>query len=65
MHDRHTFNVGVPAATDLDGYRKARIKMLKRDFHIYLTKEQKAHMNELKTEVAIDNFYVTMIRTHY
>lgn len=65
MHDRHTFNVGVPVATTLEGYRKARIKMLERDFHIYLTDDDKAHMRELKTEEAIDNFYVSKIRNSY
>ena len=65
MHDKHTFNVGVPKAKTLKGYRKARIKMLEEDFHIYLTDEEKAHMNECKTETEIDNFYVTIIRNSY
>ena len=65
MYDRQTFNVGVPAAATLEGYCKARIKMLERDFRIYLTDEEKAHMNELKTEIEIDNFYITKIRNSY
>lgn len=65
MHDKKTFNVGVPMAKTLKGYRKARIKMLEEDFHIYLTGEEKAHMDELKTEVAIDNFYRDKIENTY
>ena len=65
MHDKKTFNVGVPTARTLKGYRKARIRMLEEDFHIYLTDEEKAHMDELKTEVAIDNFYQSKIMNTY
>ena len=65
MHDKHTFNVGVPTATNLEDYCKERIKMLEKDFRIYLTDAEKTHMRELKTEEAIDNFYVSKIRNSY
>lgn len=45
----------------LKSYRKMKLKMLK-EFLISLTDEQLAHMNELKTEIAIDNFCVDLIR---
>jgi hypothetical protein len=38
-----------------------KLKMLK-EFYIHLTPEQLAHMNELKTEIAIDNFCISLIR---
>lgn len=45
----------------LKSYRKMKLKMLK-EFYIQLTDEQLAHMNELKTEIAIDNFCISLIR---
>jgi len=63
--EKHTFSAGVPTAKTLNAYRKAKLKMLKKDFRIYLTDEELAHAEELKTEIAIDNFCITMIRTHY
>lgn len=45
----------------LKSYRKMKLKMLK-EFFIELTDEQISHMNELKTEIAIDNFCISLIR---
>ena len=59
------FATGIPNTKDIDQYRKAKLKMLTRDFRVYLTDEEKAHAETLKTEIAIDNFCITMIRTHY
>lgn len=44
-----------------NAYRKMKLKMLK-EFYIKLTDEQLAHMNELTTEIAIDNFCISLIR---
>lgn len=45
----------------LKAYRKMKLKMLK-EFHILLSDAQLAHMNELKTEIQIDNFCISMIK---
>ena len=48
-------------AKDLKSYIKGKIKMLERDFRIYPTKEELAHFQELKTEIAVDNYALTLI----
>lgn len=63
--DTNISSVGVPMTSNINAYRKARMKMLENDFRIYLTTEEKEHMRELTTEIAIDNFYLTLIKTHY
>lgn len=37
-------------------YRKMKIKMLKKEFCFPLTKEECDHINNLETEIAIDNY---------
>lgn len=44
----------------LKEYRKSKLKMLD-DFCITLSDEQMNHMNELKTEISIDNFCISLI----
>ena len=63
--DANTSSVEVPMTTNINAYRKARMKMLERDFHIYLTEAEIDHMNELTSEIAIDNFYISLIQNHY
>ena len=63
--DANTSSVGVPMTTNINAYRKARMKMLERDFHIYLTEAEIDHMNEMTSEIAIDNFYISLIQNHY
>lgn len=65
MNHASTDNIGVPMTKNIDAYRKAKLKILKRDFLIPLTDEQKAHAQELKTEIAIDNFCLMMVMNHY
>lgn len=57
-----TFATGVPITGNIDTYRKAKLRILKKDFHIYLTKEELDRANTLKTEIEIDNFFITAIR---
>lgn len=53
--------VGVPTAKSLDGYRRAKLQILKRDFYIKLTDEELAHAKELTSEIAIDQFCLSAI----
>ena len=57
-----TFATGVPTKGDINTYRKAKLKILKRDFYIKLTPEELAHANSLKTEIEIDNFFISAIK---
>ena len=41
-------------------YRKMKIKILD-EFGIYLNDEQMNHIKELKTEIGIDNFCISLI----
>lgn len=40
----------------LGSYKKAKIRILKKEFRIQLTEEQEEHINSLKSEIAIDNY---------
>lgn len=48
-----------------DVYRKAKLKILKRDFRISLTEEELAHAETLTTEVQIDQFCLGMINKYW
>lgn len=59
------FATGVPMTGDLETYRKAKLKILSRDFYIKLTPEELEHANNLKTEIEIDNFFISAINRHW
>ena len=44
-------------------YRKMKKRMLK-DFGVYISNEETTHMDSLTTEIAIDNFCISMIRKY-
>ena len=56
---------GIVKNTSLDTYRKAKLKMMKRDFKIELTDEEIAYANTLTTEVKIDQFCLSVIERHW
>lgn len=47
----------------IKAYRKMKLKMLK-EFCIYLTDEEKNHLQELTKEIEIDNFCISMFRKY-
>jgi hypothetical protein len=53
-----------PRNMSIKSYRKMKIKMLK-EFHIYLTPEHIDRINSLQTEIAIDNFCISLIQKSY
>ena len=55
----------MPNENVVASYRKKKIKMLNRDFCITLTDEELSHMNELTSEIAIDQFSLTIINNHW
>jgi hypothetical protein len=46
-------------------YAKAKIRVLKRDFCINPTDEEIEHIKSLKTQIAIDNAFLTIINNHW
>lgn len=44
-----------PDFTTPEKYINAKVKMLEKEFKIRLTYAEKSHLDELKTQVAIDN----------
>ena len=44
-------------------YRKRKLQMLD-EFEIELSDTEMQHLNELETEIAIDNFCISMIRKY-
>lgn len=49
----------------LKQYRKYKLKILKRDFMVELTEEEKAHAETLKTEAAIDQFCMGILNKRW
>lgn len=47
----------------IKSYRKMKKRMLK-DFGVYISEEENAHMESLTKEIAIDNFCISMIRKY-
>ena len=49
----------------IDLYRKMKMKMLRKEFGVIATDAEKAHMNTLKTEIAIDRYFHTILDNHW
>ena len=47
----------------METYIEQKIKMLKKDFHIRLTTTETKHMQNLTTEISVDNYVRTLIST--
>ena len=48
---------------NMETYIEQKIKMLKKDFHIRLTTTETKHMQNLTTEISVDNYARTLILT--
>ena len=59
------YSTGVPSTANIDVYREAKLKILKRDFRITLSLDEIIHVKSLKTEIAIDNFCISAINRHW
>ena len=57
----NTDSIHYVVAKTLKDYTKKKIQMLERDFYIYPTAEEIKHFYELKTEIAVDNYALTLI----
>lgn len=49
----------------VDEHRTMKMKMLRKEFGIIATKEEIEHMNSLKTEIAIDRYFHTILDNHW
>lgn len=49
----------------IKAYRKAKIRMLEKEFIIPLKQEEKEHFETLQNEIAIDNYARTLISRHW
>ena len=54
-----------PIWTTPEKYIKAKLKILKRDFCIYATEEEVAHIKTLTTQIAIDNAILGIINNRW
>ena len=54
-------NPNVP----ISEYKKAKLKLLRRDFMIDVTVEEESHLNELESEIAIDRYCRKIISNHW
>ena len=48
-------------AKDIKDYIEKKIFMLEDGFCIHLTKKEIEHLNELKTEISVDNYALSII----
>ena len=46
-------------------YRKLKLKLLRKEFQIDVTPEEESHLNELQSEIAIDNYCRKIISNHW
>lgn len=60
-----TANAGLPKTSNLKSYRKAKLKILRRDFKVTLTEEELARVETLKTEAAIDQFCIGILNNRW
>ena len=49
----------------VNAYRKFKLKILKRDFRITITEEEKTYAEALTTETQIDQFFLGMINKYW
>lgn len=49
----------------VDEHRKMKMKMLRKEFGIIATQKEIEHMNTLKTEIAIDRYFHTILDNHW
>lgn len=59
------FAIGLPVTGNFESYRKAKLKILEKDCCIKLTQEDREHANSLKTEIEVDNFFISAIRKYW
>ena len=64
MAKRSSAYLIVDTPMSIDDYREMKRELLD-DFKIKLTAEEIAHMNGLKTEIAIDNFCISALNRHW
>ena len=62
--------MGMPSllnceSISIEAFKRLKIKMLERDFLMTLTEEQKNHINELQSEIAIDNYCRKLFSDYY
>jgi hypothetical protein len=49
----------------VSAYRKYKLKILKRDFCIRISDEERMHAESLQTETQIDQFFISMINKYW
>ena len=59
------YNALTSYTAPLSEYRKAKIRLLKRDFNIDVTEDEEAHVNGLESEIAIDRYCRKIINNHW
>ena len=55
----------TPKNASIKQYRKAKFKMLERDFCITLTNDEKLHAYSLTTEAALDQFAIGILNKRW
>jgi hypothetical protein len=65
MADKEGTTTKAPKVASISAYRKAKLKILKRDFLISLTATEIERANTLKTEVAIDQFCLGILNSRW
>lgn len=58
-------STSAPKTTNINSYRKAKLKILSRDFCIELTTDEFAHANTLTTIAAIDQFCIGILNNRW
>ena len=56
---------GLQRKVPFKKYKKARLRMLQKEFCIKLEPEELAHYETLDTETKVDQFYVAMLNKYW
>lgn len=59
-------NAATPARKmSFKAYKKAKLKILRRDFQVTLTEDELAHFDTLRTEVQVDQFCMGILNKRW
>ena len=59
------YNAISNANAPLNEYKKAKIKLLERDFYINVTEEERMHIETLESQMAVDRYCRTILKNRW
>ena len=60
-----SYNPLTSLSAPLSEHKKAKLRLLRKDFQIDVTNEEEAYLNELESEIAVDRYARKIINNHW